>query len=103
MQGIHLSHALLCILECRSDMLLLGAAFYNAFFTALPVGAFAIFDRPVRLLSTLQQNPQVHLRLFSPICLKQCILHCIARGPFAIFDRPAFCLPSALTTEGVVP
>ncbi len=37
------------------------AAFYNAFFTALPVGAFAIFDRPVRLLMTLQRNPQVGL------------------------------------------
>ena len=52
----------------------LCAAFYNAFFTALPVGAFAIFDRPVRLLSTLQNNPQVgtlpqHLRPVLPMRL----------------------------------
>jgi hypothetical protein len=40
----------------------LTAAFYNAFFTALPAGLFACFDRPVRYLSTLMTYPQVYNR-----------------------------------------
>ncbi|BDA48078.1 probable phospholipid-transporting ATPase 7 [Coccomyxa sp. Obi] len=38
------------------------AAFYNAFFTAGPVLCFALFDRPVRHLSTLMEYPQLYNR-----------------------------------------
>jgi phospholipid-transporting ATPase len=38
------------------------AAFYNAFFTAGPVLCFALFDRPVRHLSTLMRYPQLYNR-----------------------------------------
>lgn len=38
------------------------AAFYNAFFTSLPIGAFALFDRPVRRLGTLLAAPQAYNR-----------------------------------------
>jgi len=38
------------------------AAFYNAFFTSLPIGAFALFDRPVRHLATLLAAPQAYNR-----------------------------------------
>ena len=38
------------------------AAFYNAFFTAGPICAFALFDRPVRHLSTLMDFPQMYNR-----------------------------------------
>ncbi|KAK9839881.1 hypothetical protein WJX81_008363 [Elliptochloris bilobata] len=38
------------------------AAFYNAFFTSLPIGAFALFDRPVRQLGTLLAAPQAYNR-----------------------------------------
>lgn len=38
------------------------AAFYNAFFTSLPIGAFAMFDRPVRRLATLMAAPQAYNR-----------------------------------------
>jgi hypothetical protein len=36
------------------------AAFYNAFFTAGPILCFALFDRPVRHLSTLMEHPQLY-------------------------------------------
>ncbi|KAK9836118.1 hypothetical protein WJX81_002623 [Elliptochloris bilobata] len=38
------------------------AAFYNAFFTSLPIGAFALFDRPLRRLSTLEAHPEAYNR-----------------------------------------
>ena len=38
------------------------AAFYNAFFTSLPIGAFALFDRPVRRLGSLLAAPQAYNR-----------------------------------------
>lgn len=38
------------------------AAFYNAFFTAGPICAFALFDRPVRHLGTLMDFPQMYNR-----------------------------------------
>ena len=38
------------------------AAFYNAAFTALPVAAFAIWDRPLRNLSILTDHPQTYNR-----------------------------------------
>ena len=38
------------------------AAFYNAFFTAGPICAFALFDRPVRDLDTLMDFPQHYNR-----------------------------------------
>ena len=36
------------------------SAFYNAFFTALPVGFFAGLDRPVRSLATLEAAPRAY-------------------------------------------
>ncbi len=36
------------------------AAFYNAFFTALPVLCFALFDRPLRHSATLLRFPQLY-------------------------------------------
>lgn len=41
------------------------AAFYNAFFTALPIAAFAIWDRPVKDFSILTQNPRTYKRKHS--------------------------------------
>ena len=38
------------------------AAFYNAAFTALPVAAFAIWDRPIVDTSLLTENPQTYNR-----------------------------------------
>lgn len=38
-------------------------AFYNAFFTALPVGAFAIWDRPVKDHDVLVQHPATYRRV----------------------------------------
>ncbi|KAK9828339.1 hypothetical protein WJX74_009865 [Apatococcus lobatus] len=64
------------------------AAFYNAFFTALPVGAFAIFDRPVRLLSTLQNNPQLYHRsesLSIPAFWRTAIALAIVHGAICFF------------------
>ena len=38
------------------------AAFYNAFFTSLPIGAFALFDRPLRRLRTFEAYPEAYNR-----------------------------------------
>ena len=38
------------------------AAFYNAFFTALPIAAFAIWDRPVQNLDLLAEHPEAYNR-----------------------------------------
>lgn len=38
------------------------AAFYNAFFTSLPIGAFALFDRPLRRLRTYEAYPEAYNR-----------------------------------------
>jgi len=37
------------------------AAFYNAFFTALPIGIFSVVDRPFRHLNTFMRFPQVKI------------------------------------------
>lgn len=38
------------------------AAFYNAFFTSLPIGGFALFDRPLRRFTTLEDHPEAYNR-----------------------------------------
>ena len=38
------------------------AAFYNAFFTSLPIGGFALFDRPLRRFTTLEEHPEAYNR-----------------------------------------
>lgn len=38
------------------------AAFYNAFFTSLPIGGFALFDRPLRRFTTLEAHPAAYNR-----------------------------------------
>ena len=35
------------------------ASFYNAFFTAFPIGIFSVVDRPFRSLDTYMRFPQV--------------------------------------------
>ena len=63
------------------------AAFYNAFFTALPVGAFALFDRPVRHLATLLRFPQLYngrppltSRVFWKTGVATAVLHAAVRA-----------------------
>ncbi len=38
------------------------AAFYNAFFTSLPIGGFALLDRPLRRFTTLEEHPEAYNR-----------------------------------------
>ena len=66
------------------------AAFYNAFFTSLPIGAFALFDRPVRRLGTLLAAPQAYnrkppltTRAFWKTGILTAIVHASVRNPRA--------------------
>lgn len=52
-----------CLFPAAAQALVDGytAAFYNAFFTALPIGIFSVVDRPFRHLNTFMRFPQVCL------------------------------------------
>ena len=75
------------------------AAFYNAFFTAGPIGIFALFDRPVRHLDTLMEFPQHYNRrpqLTTRVFWKTGILWAIAHAVVGLQApmRPALVLSS---------
>ena len=64
------------------------AAFYNAFFTSLPIGILAMVDRPVRHLATLLAHPQTYntkppltSRAFWKTGVLTAIVHAAVRGP----------------------
>lgn len=68
------------------------AAFYNAFFTSLPIGAFAMFDRPVRRLATLMAAPQAYNRkppLTTRAFWKTGVLTAIVHASVSINQYPA--------------
>jgi len=50
------------MLEAQATLDGVTAAFYNAFFTSLPIGAFALFDRPLRRMGLLQAHPEAYNR-----------------------------------------
>ena len=64
------------------------AAFYNAFFTSLPIGAFALFDRPLRHLRTFEAYPEAYNRkppltaaAFWKTGVALAIVHALVRSP----------------------
>ncbi|KAK9806980.1 hypothetical protein WJX72_009386 [[Myrmecia] bisecta] len=64
------------------------AAFYNAFFTALPIGAFALLDRPVRHMATLVKYPKLYNKTASLTARsfwKTAVLTAIAHGAVCFF------------------
>ena len=71
------------------------AAFYNAFFTSLPIGAFAMFDRPVRRLATLMAAPQAYNRkppLTTRAFWKTGVLTAIVHASVGILNSNPACL-----------
>ena len=84
------------------------AAFYNAFFTAGPICAFALFDRPVRHLSTLMDFPQMYnrrpaltTRVFWKTGILWAISHAVVGPPAPL--RPALVLSQLTTFSGLMP
>lgn len=74
------------------------AAFYNAFFTAGPICAFALFDRPVRNLDTLMDFPQHYNRrpaLTTRVFWKTGILWAITHAVVSVM----LCMLTAQVTE----
>lgn len=75
------------------------AAFYNAFFTAGPICAFALFDRPVRNLDTLMQFPQHYnrrpaltTRVFWKTGILWAVAHAVVRTHSSFRDAGSNCL-----------